>query len=51
VDPAKSPHRVYRKTEKLADNTLLRNDFDTVFEKHTFFAPEQLNSVGGHQVF
>jgi ectoine hydroxylase len=50
-NPANSPHRVYRKTEPLPDDTLLRNDYDTVFEKHTFFAPEQLNSVGGQQVF
>lgn len=51
VDESKSPHRAYRRTEKLPDDTLLRRDFDTVFEKHTFFAPEQLNSVGGQQVF
>jgi ectoine hydroxylase len=51
VDESKSPHRAYRRTEKLPDDTLLRRDFDTVFEKHTFFAPEQLNSVGGTQVF
>lgn len=51
VDPAKSPHRAYQRTDRLPDDTLLRNDFDTVFEKHTFFAPEMLNSVGGHQVF
>jgi hypothetical protein len=50
-NPANSPHRVYRKTEPLPDDTLRRGDFDTVFEKHTFFAPEQLNSVGGQQVF
>ncbi|MGW3997477.1 phytanoyl-CoA dioxygenase family protein [Amycolatopsis sp. NPDC004772] len=51
VDPSKSPHRAYRPTEKLPDDTLARGDYDTVFEKHTFFAPEQLNSVGGTQVF
>jgi hypothetical protein len=51
VDPKKAPHRVYRKTQKLPDDTLARGDYDTVFEKHTFFAPEQLNSVGGQQVF
>jgi hypothetical protein len=51
VDEQKSPHRVYRRTVTLPDDTLARGDFDTVFEKHTFFAPEQLNSVGGQQVF
>jgi ectoine hydroxylase len=50
-DPTKSPHRAYHRTEPLPDDTLLRSDFDTVFEKHTFFAPELLNSVGGTQVF
>lgn len=51
VDPQKSPHRVYRRTEKLPDDTLARKDFTSVFEGHSFFAPEQLNSVGGTQVF
>ncbi len=51
VDPSVSPHRAYRRTERLPDDTLARHDFDTVFEKHSFFAPEMLNSVGGQQVF
>ncbi|GAA2581543.1 phytanoyl-CoA dioxygenase family protein [Actinomadura fulvescens] len=51
VEPEKSPHRAYRETVKLPDGTLLDGDYDTVFEKHTFFAPEKLNSVGGQQVF
>lgn len=50
-NPEIAPHRVYRKTEPLADDTLERGDFDTVFEKHTFFDPAMLNSVGGTQVF